>query len=124
MSMSGIIGHSLVSRQGERLHLSSKSAKARLDTVNKVHPETTDWIATAHAMRRAITLAGLSDKEAAAEARVSPQHLAMMLAADKRPQSERFYASRVLRGPMLIAQAEQDPQRFDVVTTITVRRLS
>lgn len=89
--------------------------------VNKLHPAGA-WAPGARAMRRAIDIAGLSDKEAAAAAGTSPQYLAMMLACGKRPQTERFYASEVLRGPMLVAQAEQDPTRFDVVTTITVRR--
>ena len=109
-----------MSSTDERLHLPSRQAKASLDSGNKVHPG--EWQPLASAMRRAIHLANLSDKEAAAEAGTTPQHLAMMLAGDKRPQSERFYASDVLRGPMLIALAEQTPGRFDVVTTITIRR--
>jgi hypothetical protein len=121
--MSPSMSNAPVGAQDERLHLTRRPAKAALEPVNKVHPAAVpEWGTTAHAMRRAISISGLSDKEAAAEARTSPQHLAMMLAGDKRPQAERFYASSILRGPMLIAQAEQDPTRFDVVTTITVRR--
>jgi hypothetical protein len=109
----------LVPRE-ERVTRGRLVAKATLESGNKV-TATPEWKPLAAAMRRAISLANLTDKEAAGHALTTPQQLAMMLACDKRPQIERFYASDALRGPMLIAQAEQDPTRFDVVTTITVR---
>ncbi|MGE0445651.1 MAG: hypothetical protein AB7P99_10520 [Vicinamibacterales bacterium] len=93
-------------------------AKADLKKVQK----RAAWQRDAEACATAIGLSRLSRKEVAARLGLTESGLAAQLAAAERPQTELFRSDDVLRGPFVIAQALQDPDRFDVITTITVRR--
>lgn len=106
-------------RLQERLRLPRPApAKADLKKVQK----RAAWRQDADACILAITLARLTRKEVAARLDLTESGLAAQLAAAERPQSELFRTDDVLRGPYLIAQAMQQPDLFDVVTTISVRR--
>jgi hypothetical protein len=106
----------------ERVRMRPVQAKAALKVPNSVRKQT-EWERDAAACKRALRLANIDDqKEAADELGMSKSQLSDQLAARERPQIERFRSSARLYGYILIAQAEQHPETFDVVTTITVRR--
>lgn len=93
--------------------------KADLKNVQK---KLSVWADDAADCRMAISLARLSRKEAAARLDLTESQLSAQLAGAERPQTERWRADDVLRGPYLIAQAMRHPELFDVVTTISIKR--
>lgn len=74
----------------------------------------------AAAMAHAILLARWTRKEAAGHLGMSESQLAAQLACLARPQVEKFYASDILRGPLLIAMAQLSGE-FDVIVQISAR---
>lgn len=73
------------------------------------------------AIERAISIAGLSQKEAAALLDRDQAQVARWVSSTERPQLDAIFAVPVLRGPIVIALAELS-QDIDVVTQITVTR--
>lgn len=106
----------------ERLRITPRPAKATLDSPKNLR-KLDEWKRDAEDCVRALQLARVETlKEAAVLLDMGPSQLAEQLAARERPQTERFRGHDRLRGPYLIAQAERQPDLFDVVTTIHVRR--
>jgi len=105
----------------ERLRTPLRTAKATLDSPKNLR-KLDEWQRDADDCVRALELARVKSlKEAADLLQMPPSQLSEQLAARERPQTERFRSSDRLRGPYLIAQAERQPDLFDVVTTIHVR---
>lgn len=73
------------------------------------------------AIERAIALAGLSQKEAAALLDRDQAQVARWIASTERPQLDAIFAVGLLRGPLVIALAELS-DGIDVITEIRVRR--
>lgn len=96
-----------------------ETAKAALKVPNAIRKHA-QWLVDAGLCRDAIRLSRMEPKAVAAELGLSPSQLSDQLAANERPQTERFRASDLLRGPWLVAEAEYY-QEFDVVRTIVVR---
>lgn len=99
-------------------------AKAGLKNLQKADAKRELWRKDADACIVAIYLSRKSRKEVAGMLDLSESGLANQLAGNERPQTELFRANDILRGPFLVAVAMQDPELFDVVTTITVRRVA
>lgn len=98
-----------------------RPAKASLRVPNSVRKQD-EWSRDADDCGRAISLARMTMKDAADELGMGVSQLSDQLHANERPQTERWRSSDRLRGPYLIAQAERQPDLFDIVTTIHVRR--
>jgi hypothetical protein len=93
-----------------------RMAKADLKTLE------IDWIqAVGSAIRRAVSIAGLSDKEAAAKVRVDPGQFAKWLAGRERPQFDRLFAVAELREPLILQLALLLPG-VEVTTQINLRK--
>lgn len=105
----------------ETLRMPPSLAKVAVDSPKKLR-KVEEWRRDSDDCTRAIQLARMSMKEAADALDMLPSQLSEQLAARERPQTERWRSSDRLRGPYLIAQAERQPELFDVVTTIYVRR--
>lgn len=75
------------------------------------------------ALARAIAEAGYSIKEAAAHLNRDAAQVSRWIAGTERVQIDALYAVPRLFAPFVVALA-QDAEGVDVVTTITVRRLS
>lgn len=73
------------------------------------------------AIQRCFSLAGLTQKEAAALLERDQAQVARWISGDERPQVDAIFAVEALRGPLVIALAEL-AGCVDVETTITVRR--
>lgn len=82
--------------------------------------------AVGRAIQRAVAVAGLSNKEAAALVGVDDAEFGKWISATRRPHLDRVLAVRQLRGPCVIALAEEIARvdaSLDVVTEIRVRRV-
>lgn len=76
-------------------------------------------------LERAVQLAGLSKKEAAAAIQCDPGQLGRWFSGDENPQAWRFHAHPTLGGALLEAQAEAREREhgdFEVVTDIRSKR--
>ena len=105
----------------DSLRIAAKLAKVTPDLPKNLR-KLEEWRKDADECRLAIKLAGIDDKEAAADLGLTASQLSEQLAGRERPQTERFRHSDRMRGPYLMAQAIGCPELFDVVTTITVKR--
>ena len=84
--------------------------------------KTESWQDAGAAIRRALDLAGLSLKEAAALCEKDVAQVARWMTGDEPPQLEAVFACPVLRQPLVIALAERAGAGVSVETTIQIRR--
>lgn len=76
-----------------------------------------------HAIQRALSIAGLSQKEAAGLVGKEPAQMARWIAGTERPQFDALFAVEQLRSPLVIALAqEMDDSGIQVVTQISLRQ--
>lgn len=75
------------------------------------------------AIRRAVALAGLSHKEAAAQIGVNDAQFGKWLSGNENPQVHRVFAVVALRQPFVVALAEQcEAEGISVRTVVTLER--
>lgn len=75
------------------------------------------------AIRRAVALAGLSHKEAAAQIGVNDAQFGKWLSGNENPQVHKVFAVEALRQPLVLALAEQcETEGISVRTVVTLER--
>lgn len=88
-----------------------------------VNPVDIDWRhAIGGAIARAVAMAGLSHKEAAAKVGADEAEFSRWLSGVRRPQMDKLFAVEELREPLIVALAGLDPLTFTVRTTIESKR--
>ena len=113
---SGSMGSSIAPERSPR-HLvlperSHGQAKADLRI-----PEMSDKTLVGRAIQRAVSLAGLTNKEAAALIGVNDSQFGKWLSGNEPPQVHRVFGVETLRGPLVIALAEAMDDSGVIVTT-------
>lgn len=94
---------------------------AKADVKNLDVANDADWRQlVSHALRRAVSVAGLSDKEAAAQVGVDAGEFAKWLGGERRPHVDRVLAAEQLRQPFLTELARLDTN-VEIVTEIRWR---
>jgi hypothetical protein len=106
-----------VARHPERVQASGVVGKAVLNKVQKAET----WANEGRILWVATKLSRRDDGEVAALLAVAKSQLSAWFAGLERPQTERFRASDIMRGYLLVAEALADPARFDTFVTIQVR---
>lgn len=115
--MAAILQQSAAPRHLDRLeNLSRRQAKADFKEIDEVWRQRVGG-----AIARAIQLAGLSQKEAAAACGRDQAQVARWVNGGERPQMDALFAVEALRGPLVIALA-QLADDIEVTTTIAIRR--
>jgi hypothetical protein len=99
-------------------HVPFRQAKADLRSVETAWRES-----VGRAVQRCFSLAGLSNKEAAAALGRDPSQVGKWISGQERPQFDAIFAVEELRGPLVVALSELCSD-IDVTTTITLRRRS
>ena len=74
------------------------------------------------AIQRCFSLAGVTQKEAAALLDRDPAQVARWIAGTERPQVDALFSVERLRAPLVIALAEHAATGVEVETTITIRK--
>lgn len=95
-------------------------AKVALKVPNSVRKQS-EWEREAWAMKRAMRLADMEQKEVCDAIDVKPPQLSSWLNADERPQIERFKSCERLYAFVLMAELEQSGL-YEVVTTARLIR--
>ena len=75
-----------------------------------------------HAVQRALSVAGRTQKEAAGMIGVDVAQVARWIAGTERPQMDRLFAIEELRQPLIVALAEL-AENVEVVTEIRFRKV-
>lgn len=116
--MASSIAEQRVAGHLERLeNLRPRQAKADLNPIEIPWREQ-----IGHAIQRALSLAGLSQKEAAALVGRDVAQLARWINGSERPQLDAMFAVEVLRSPLVIALAELAGAGVEVETVVRVVR--
>lgn len=107
-------------------HVAS-SHRERLETVRprmaKALNNLEVWkIRVGHAIQRSFSLAGISQKEAAALLERDPAQVARWIAGSERPQFDVLLGVAEVRPHLVIALAELAGESVEIATQITVRR--
>src|SRR3990167_7849933 len=111
--MSSITSEPSVRHRISLENVAPKMAKANLNNV-----ENCDFRAViGRAIQRAVSIAGLSQKEAAGKIGREPAQVARWIAGTERPQLDALFSVEELRGPLVISLAEAIEDSGVVVTT-------
>jgi len=117
--MSHTVATSADGRHLERLETAKTMAKARLQKVEMQWPELVGL-----AIQRCFSLAGVTQKEAAALLRRDAAQVGRWLSAKERPQLDALFAVEQFRQPLVIAFAELAGQAVEIETVVKIRRIA
>lgn len=118
------MGHSIADRTDAALvqrleNLPLRQAKADLKNLDRSWREQ-----VGRAIQRAFSLAGITQKEAAALLNRDQAQVARWIAGAERPQIDALFSVEPLRQPLVVAFAELAGDGVEVITEIRVRRIA